>query len=1330
MLLATLAVACLTLVPAFDPPTVAEKTEFRQTATAADVSAFLTELAAKSSFVRITELGTSGEGRTIPLVLVADPAVSSAEEARKSGKIVIALLGSIHPGECDGKEALLALARDIALARAAKAEGPVAADLLDHAVLAFIPLYNPDGNERVDPGNRPGQNGPETMGRRENAAGLDLNRDFVKLEAPETRALLRFIRTADPAILIDTHTTNGSFHRFPLTYDTIKNPAGDAALVAFARGTLLPAIASAAKEKHALDTFWYGNFEDGHSRWESYPDEPRYIVNGMGLRNRIGILTESYSYAPYRDRVKAQEAFIAECLNATLAQREDIRRFIREADERAAKADADDDAAGATPRRPVRGGRNRSAPVPRPDPVQTPASQPAQPTDDDRPQARTDEEKRTVVLASTMSAAPDKATIPGFVEISEEGRARPTAEPKEYTVDLFTVFSPAKSIERPWAYVVRAPASADAPAWLTGVMENLQRHGIKVDELREDLEIEATELIASKLTKSVRPFQGHTLSMIEASDRVGAVRLTAGSLIIRTAQPLGTFAAYLLEPAAADGLTLWNFFDAAIAADAPHPVVRLAKPVPMNTIVCPPLPEDRKPPQPLTFAVAQEDAPNLTGSPVSIGAWLDDEHFLQSKEGKLWKVHAATGRAERFFDPKPVIAALEQLPTISQRQAAGFVNRTNFNWDKGRTGFVFSHQNDLYYARFDGTLAARLTSTPEEEECVTISPDGAFVAFVRSNDLWVVDVATQRERALTTGGTDTLRRGKADWVYHEEIFNRSWTTHWWSPDSRRIAFLEIDSSPVDVYTLVNDIPEGLRVEAERYPKVGRPNPTFKVFACEVAGGTPAPVDISGYNPQDLLAFNIAWWPDSSSFMLLAGNRVQTWADALRCPADGGTPARLFRETTGAWVEPPDPPRFLKDGSFLFASERTGWKHYYHYLKDGSLIAPLTTGEWETRGLLELDEKNGHAYMSATRDAPIAENLYRISLKPGSGDGRSAEEGEPPSDVTTTELVRLTNAPGPHRCTVSPGGTYFTDAWSTPEQPTRVVLRRVDGGEIVRTLDTNPVRDLSRFMLGAYERVQIPMKDGFLVEGSILKPVMFDPSRRYPVWFMTYAGPHAPTITDGWSRRVMDEYLADAGFIVFRADPRSASGKGAISAWSAYKQLGIQELADIEETMAWLIAHPWVDAARIGMSGHSYGGFMTSYAMTHSKTFAAGIAGAPVTDWKDYDSIYTERYMLLPQDNTENYEKTSVVAAAKNLHGRLLLLHGMMDDNVHPQNATRLVRALQRADKQFDLMFYPESRHGLGGKHYQRLVFEFITRTLGGTTGESSSPSTPAERTGP
>lgn len=340
----------------------------------------------------------------------------------------------------------------------------------------------------------------------------------------------------------------------------------------------------------------------------------------------------------------------------------------------------------------------------------------------------------------------------------------------------------------------------------------------------------------------------------------------------------------------------------------------------------------------------------------------------------------------------------------------------------------------------------------------------------------------------------------------------------------------------------------------------------------------------------------------------------------------------------------------------------------------------------------MDEKNGWIYFTGTRDSHIAENLYRVRLRGG-------------------RIRRLTNTGGSHRVNISPNGKSFIDTWSNTSMSTRVKLCNMRGRRI-RILDTNPVYVRQEYRFGEYEQFQIETSDGFLLEASLMKPPDFNSHHKYPVWFTTYAGPHAPRIRDAWnSGRARDQMLAQMGILVFQCDPRSASGKGACSAWTAYKQLGVQELKDIASAIEWLKSNPFVDGERIGMSGHSYGGFMTAYAMTHSQLFAGGIAGAPVTDWRLYDTIYTERYMDIPQNNPDGYETTSVIKAAENLHGKLLIIHGAIDDNVHIENTYKFVEALQQADKDFDLMIYPNSRHGIRGMHYNRLTVNFIKSVL-------------------
>ena len=626
--------------------------------------------------------------------------------------------------------------------------------------------------------------------------------------------------------------------------------------------------------------------------------------------------------------------------------------------------------------------------------------------------------------------------------------------------------------------------------------------------------------------------------------------------------------------------------------------------------------------------------------------------------------------------------------------------------DPAGAGALLDYEDDLYYATFDGKRVFRLTSRPGREEEAAFSPDGQFVGFVRDNDLWVVDLATQTERALTTGGADTFRQGKADWVYYEELFDRNWRAFWWSPDSKQIAFLQTDDAAVKRHPLVDLVGPERTIEATPYPRPGESNPSVRLAIVTAAGGAPRFVDLSAYLEGSFLISHVGWFPGGTRLFAYLQDRAQTWLDFVAWPAEGGAgkAERLFRETTKAWVESPGAPYFLADGSFVWPSERDGYRHLYHFSADGTLKRQVTSGPWEVRTVHRVDAKTGLVLFSGTKESAIGSQLYRVQVGGGA-------------------VERLTRGDGTHQVAVSPDGRAFVDRRSDHATPVCVTLHSSEG-TLLRTLDTNPVPALDAYRFAPCEQVQIALSDGFIVEGELITPPDLDPARSYPVWVRTYGGPHAPTVADAWGGgHRWEQALAHEGYIVFRVDPRTASGKGAISAWSGYKQLGVQELRDIGEALAWLKARPYVDGSRIGISGHSYGGFLAAYSLTHSTLFAAGIAGAPVTDWREYDSFYTERYMGAPQDNPAGYQASSVVAAAKNLHGRLMIVHGGMDNNVSPRNTYRLVQALQQANKDFTLMLYPSSRHGIGGTHFDRLEIDFIRRTLGGPRDRKS----PAEK---
>ena len=1212
------------------PRTVAEKSDYKATSRSSEVMEFCDQLAKQSKLVRLSELGTSHEGKRIPLVILADPPVSTAQEAKDSGKLIVFAMGNIHAGEVDGKEGLLALIRDLASAQ----KRP----LLNDLVLAIAPNFNPDGNDKLGK-NRTYQPGPEEVGTRENGQQLDLNRDFVKLQTPEVRALVRFLNKWDPAILIDCHTTNGSFHRYTLTYEGPRVPVGDPKLIENVRDVMLPDITKRLKKDTGFDSYFYGNFSPDRSHWDSVIPGPRYGTHYVGLRNRIGILSESYAYAPFKDRIRASYGFVKCICEYAAENKAALRKLLDEA---------------------------RKAP----------------------------KAGDKVALRWNTAVTGRPYQLLGYVEETKDGKRVRTDTPKTYEVQYTGGAETVLSASMPDAYLF--------PATFTKITELLQRHGIAVDELREDIELDVEAYRIDKIGPN--PSVGwmrHKLDLVDATASKQSRRIPAGMIVVRVSQPLGSLSAFLLEPQAQDGLAAWSLFGE-MKVGGEFPVLRLPAHVPITTGRVRPLPEDRGHDKPFSevMLLGKERLPNFFGSPVSIAGWLDDgEHFLQVKEGKLWKVHAATGRCQPFHDPDKLAAGLAKLPTIGQDKAKSLASAPYLEMNPQRTGALFHFENDLYFATLDGTRAVRLTKSPGHKELVSFSPNGEFVSFIRDNNLFVVDIATQTERALTTDGTDVIFNGKADWVYFEEIFDRDRRAYWWSPDSSRIVFIRYDDRPVHKFTVVDHIPTRLTVELTPYPKTGDPNPLVKLGIVAAGGGDIRWADLGNYSETSSLLLRAGWNPDSSKAWFLMQDRAQTWLDVCAMTADGGSTKRLFRETSKTWIDDPGPLVCLKDGTFLINSSRNGYMHVYRYDGTGKLLNAVTRGEWEVDngpfvrpGPDAVDETGGWVYFRAKRDSGIASNFYRAKL-----DG--------------SKIERLTAETGDHRPTLDPKKKYFVDAFSSHAQPNQLRLCKADGSA-ARTLDTNPVYVREEYRIGNFEQVRIPMPDGVELDGTILKPANFDPGKKYPVWLQIYGGPHLPTVRDNWAGgHVRDECLAAMGFIVFHCDPRSSTDRGHVYNWSCYRQLGVQELKDFEAAVRWISKNPWVDPARIGISGSSYGGYMTAFALTRSKLFAAGVSAAPVTDWHNYDSIYTERYMNTPQENPDGYEKTSIVKHAKDLHGRLLLIHGLMDDNVHLQNAAQLVLALQSAGKDFEMMFYPRARHGGFGRHSEKLTLEFMKRTL-------------------
>ncbi|MYB20805.1 MAG: prolyl oligopeptidase family serine peptidase [Holophagales bacterium] len=686
--------------------------------------------------------------------------------------------------------------------------------------------------------------------------------------------------------------------------------------------------------------------------------------------------------------------------------------------------------------------------------------------------------------------------------------------------------------------------------------------------------------------------------------------------------------------------------------------------------------------------------------------WLPGgQDYLQAKDnedgdGTSWMfVDAATGDAEPFYDPRPLAEALEGQLRLDAEDAAARARPGSLHLAPDTDRLLLRLASDLFVWDFSAETLTRLTHGPEDEELARFSPDSRSVAFVRDADLFVVDLAGDEVRLTADGGENTLN-GKLDWVYQEEIYGRgNYLAHWWSPDSRRIAFLQSDERDVPRFTVVDHVPFRPPLEIYPYPKAGDPNPRVRLGVAKASGGGITWIDPGLYGHDEILIVNVTFSPAGDVWYQVQDRR-QTFLDLHRADPDTGESERILREESHAWVNVLGPPRFLEGGGFLWLSERTGFQHVYRYDKDGELVKPLTEGRWEVRSLNAADEEAGSAYVSGTYRSAIGADVVRVALD-GSGP------------------TLLTQAPGSHRASFPEDGPieHWIATSSDLHTPTTMTLRRANDGETVRELGGGEVPDIERFQVSPPELLTIATSDGVDLAAMLIRPHGFDPERVYPAWVHVYGGPHAQQVRDGWqgSRGMWFQYLAQQGIVILVVDNRIASGKGVESTWPVYRNFGEQELIDLVEAVDWLGAKPWVDAERIGLDGWSFGGYMTLYALTRSDRFRAGIAGGSVVDWRAYDSIYTERYMSTPDDNPDGYERTSVLETAGDLHGDLLIIHGTMDDNVHMQNTLQMAWKLQKAGKPFEMMLYPKSRHGVTDSdlslHLRETMARFILKTI-------------------
>lgn len=679
----------------------------------------------------------------------------------------------------------------------------------------------------------------------------------------------------------------------------------------------------------------------------------------------------------------------------------------------------------------------------------------------------------------------------------------------------------------------------------------------------------------------------------------------------------------------------------------------------------------------------------------------------QKKENRaaLWIVDVKSGDRRILVSAERLASMLpENSAAPTQATGLGRHAPADYQWAPDGKALLFQGPNALVWFELKSGAPHTLVADKETLADPKISPDGKFVSFVRDHNLWLVNIADGKERAVTRDGVEELRKGELDWVYPEELDIK--TAYWWAPDSYAIAYLEMDERKVAQYPLVDFSSFDGKAELERYPPAGGANPVVHVFVAPVGGGPPKQMDTGSETDQYIPRVN--WLPDSKHVSIQRLNRAQTNLDLLIADATSGTSRVALTEKDQYWINVSDDLRFLQDGQrFLWSSERSGYRHIYLYNLEGKELAQLTKGEWEVSAIDAVDEKAGVVYFTSTEKSPMERHLYRVAL-----DGTAFTRITKESGIHAVNFAPSAGSPpGSNVGTASASVSGFIDTYSNTMNPPRQDLLRPDGSRVA-VLNENKVAELASYHLSPVEFLQVKTHDGAMLNAWMIKPTNFSPQRKYPVLVYTYGGPHAQVVMNEWGRSTFlwHQMMAQEGYIIFALDNRGSAGRGHLFEEPIHYRLGAQELSDQRDGAAYLKSLAYVDANRMGIWGWSYGGHMTLHAMFEDwNDFKAGFAGGPVTDWHYYDSIYTERYIgLLPQ-NEEYYKASSPIDKVKQFRGKLLIAHGTGDDNVHFANTLALTNELIENGKYVEVLPFPGRGHGVTDAPARRLLMERVTR---------------------
>ena len=687
----------------------------------------------------------------------------------------------------------------------------------------------------------------------------------------------------------------------------------------------------------------------------------------------------------------------------------------------------------------------------------------------------------------------------------------------------------------------------------------------------------------------------------------------------------------------------------------------------------------------------------------------DDDQFQLD----LWQIELGGAAVPHLLvDSRRLVAeehlSDEEKARRERERTAAYHGIVEYSWSPDGRSLLVPLGGDLYLVDLSAPGAPQVRKLALQHKDVIdakISPRGRYLSFVHAQNLYVLDLQTGAERALTTDGRAAVHNGESEFVAQEEFDQAS--GYWWSPDDARIAFKQFDESAVTLAHRVEAYADRLEMIEQRYPAAGQANAAVKLGLVSPDGkSAPRWLDLGSPTANYLVRVN--WLPDARRVAVQRLARDQKSLDLLFVDAATLEARRVLTETSPTWIEVNNDLCFFAEGSrFLWASDRNGYKHLYLYGIDGTLQGALTAGAWSVDEVLALDEAGSRVVFGANRERIEDSQIYETGLAPGGAAPRrlSAADGWHTAAFGCSQELLF-------GCKAS----LFVDTWSDTQTPPQVSVRSAQGG-FVAWIEQNRLDDQHpygpyRAQHVAAEFGALPAPDGQALHYRLLKPAHLEPGQRYPVLLSFYGGPTAQVATNAWERNLFDQYLAQHGIGVFTLDNRGTSRRGRAFSDVIYGRLGTVEVADQMAGLHWLATQPWVDAAHIACFGWSYGGYLSLMLLARSGgEIAAGVSVAPVTDWRIYDTAYVERYLGMPEANADGYRDSAVFPWLGGLKSPLLLAHGMADDNVLFTNSTRLMAALQAQGTLFSLMTYPGGKHGLSTPAMQKHVFRTIARFL-------------------